>query len=75
MTCNNVLADKWRAYQRKCEQADQTGKDNEPVMLDAKDLPANFGNTFRGKILDDLGILRICCRRHMLGHVDMIDVI
>jgi DNA-directed RNA polymerase subunit N (RpoN/RPB10) len=26
-----------------------------------------------GKAMNDLGLTRYCCRRHMLGHVDVID--
>jgi DNA-directed RNA polymerase subunit N (RpoN/RPB10) len=63
-----VLADKWVAYDKQVKEA-----------LDAKKEPAklheNFGDTFRGKIMDELGIVKQCCRRHMLGHVDLIDII
>lgn len=30
-------------------------------------------NENKAQVLDDLGIVRICCRRMMLGHVDMIS--
>lgn len=29
----------------------------------------------KGKLLDELKIVRMCCRRHILGHVDLIDKI
>jgi DNA-directed RNA polymerase subunit N len=29
----------------------------------------------KGKLLDELKIIRMCCRRHILGHVDLIDKI
>lgn len=32
-------------------------------------------DSYKGAILDELGLTRICCRRHMLTHVDLIDVI
>ncbi|MGC8597471.1 MAG: DNA-directed RNA polymerase subunit N [Thermocladium sp.] len=28
-----------------------------------------------GKVLDDLGLTRYCCRRTLLGHVELIDSI
>ena len=31
--------------------------------------------TPEGKILNELGLKRYCCRRIMLGHIDLIDVI
>ena len=29
-----------------------------------------FDSHVRGHVLDHLGLTKICCRRHMLGHVD-----
>jgi DNA-directed RNA polymerase subunit N (RpoN/RPB10) len=29
----------------------------------------------KGKLLDTLKVVRMCCRRHLLGHVDLIDKI
>ncbi|MDV0446988.1 hypothetical protein MsAg5_08560 [Methanosarcinaceae archaeon Ag5] len=29
----------------------------------------------KGKVLDDLGINRYCCRRMILSHIEMVDVI
>ncbi|NLI62741.1 MAG: DNA-directed RNA polymerase subunit N [Methanosarcinaceae archaeon] len=29
----------------------------------------------KGAVLDDLGITRYCCRRMLLSHIEMIDVI
>lgn len=84
-TCGKVLADKWRSYQQKCQEYEnpaeehaeedrstkaQTQKDN-PRVKQSKS--KNFEPAYRGGILDDLGITKICCRRHMLGHVDCID--
>ncbi|MBC7114606.1 MAG: DNA-directed polymerase subunit [Archaeoglobi archaeon] len=28
-----------------------------------------------GKVLDDLGVTRYCCRRMLLTHVDLIDLV
>lgn len=81
-TCGKVLADKWKAYIEQCQQQDAdvaststgtgtgTGKSSGDVPLHH-----NFDPVTRGKIMDSLGITRICCRRHMLGHVDLIDSI
>jgi DNA-directed RNA polymerase subunit N (RpoN/RPB10) len=90
-TCGKVLADKWRAYERMCAEADEalaaetegaggsdSGSDAGGTSASASSastaapktraryLPARYG-----PILDALGIARICCRRHMLGHVDL----
>ena len=42
------------------------GKDKKPESK-------YFKEPFRKAILDELELDRYCCRRHMLGHVDIID--
>ena len=32
---------------------------------------SNMEKTVEGKILDQMGLTKICCRRHMLTHVDI----
>ncbi len=73
-TCGKVLADKWAEYERRISQH------NDAKGVAPKNTTAPSGATvvldsFRGDILNDLGITRMCCRRHMLTHVDLIDVI
>ena len=82
-TCGKVLADKWRDFERKCKAADDVATDSststaqQQLSDHAPDvhIPPNFGKKFHGKILDELGLDKICCRRHMLGHVDMMQII
>lgn len=69
MTCNKMLADKWKYYENECKKLDEENMDK---STDNKDLK-NMDPKNRGKILDDLGITRMCCRRCMLGCVDMMD--
>lgn len=84
-TCGKVLADKWEYYKERCRELEnQTGgvskKQNKDTKEDKKDkgeqdIPMSkyFSEPFKKQILDDLGLDRYCCRRHMLGHVDIID--
>ena len=85
-TCNKVLADRWVEYQRRCTALDrQDGEGGasssapSPSGVDASaaaaGLPADGAPTARGRILDELGVTRICCRRVMLTHVDLLPVI
>jgi DNA-directed RNA polymerase subunit N (RpoN/RPB10) len=67
-TCGKVLANKWEDYQKEVEKLE---KEKEKEGLPDK----RFDNLKTGKILDGLGLDRMCCRRHMLGHVDLIDII
>jgi DNA-directed RNA polymerase I, II, and III subunit RPABC5 len=64
-TCSKVLADKWEWYVRECAKIKERDGDAE----------AESASTSRGEIMDRLGLKRICCRRHFLGHVDMMDLI
>ena len=61
-TCNHVIGDKWEYYKRETEHLD-------------KDDASAAGKKTRAEVLDELGLKRICCRRHFLGHVDMMDKI
>lgn len=73
-TCNKVLGDKWEYYKEKVEEYKNTGEiDDGDVNNDV--VHTKDGQTKRGKLLDDMGIKRICCRRHLLTHVDLIDII
>jgi len=68
-TCGNVLADKYRFYlqeirKRKIQNGLQIDK---VIYLTQK----NIEKTHEGVVLDELGITNVCCRRHMLTHVDI----
>jgi DNA-directed RNA polymerase subunit N (RpoN/RPB10) len=74
-TCGNVIADKYRYYtsearRRKLESIHNSGKNNDikTVLYLTKDFKEK---TIEGQILDDIGITRMCCRRHFLTHVDI----
>ena len=41
---------------------------DEVIYLDKN----NVEKTPEGKVLDKLGLNKICCRRHMLTHVDIV---
>jgi len=68
-TCGTVLADKYRYYQnevrkRKIQQG--TSTDNVVYLTNN-----NVDKTPEGEVLDKLGLNNVCCRRHMLTHVDI----
>jgi DNA-directed RNA polymerase I, II, and III subunit RPABC5 len=69
VSCNNVLAGKWVPYTKKVEEfKKKDGRtDNELLYLTQE-----TKKSAEGRALDDLGILKQCCRRHMLTHVDLI---
>jgi DNA-directed RNA polymerase I, II, and III subunit RPABC5 len=73
-TCGNVIADKYRYYleevrkMKMCKVANGDSMDIEKVMYLTKE---NHEKTPEGIVLDNLGMTRMCCRRHFLTHVDI----
>ena len=68
-TCGKVLADKYLYYLKEVRSIQmERGEDPEKVVYLTLD---NVKKTPEGEILDKLGLHRICCRRHMLTHVDI----
>ena len=70
MNCGKVLADKWLYYQEKVKQLRGTNNLT-PIYMDGTSVP----DTVELKVLNELGLKRYCCRKHMLTHVDLIDKI
>ena len=68
-TCGNVLANKYRTYLeevRKKKLANGLNVDKVVYLsIEKKD------KTPEGEVLDELGLHNVCCRRHMLTHVDI----
>jgi DNA-directed RNA polymerase subunit N (RpoN/RPB10) len=68
-TCGFVLADKYRYFQdqtRKIKLREGTQVDKVVYLT-----KTNKEKTPEGMVLDSLGIIDPCCRRHMLTHVDV----
>lgn len=71
MNCGNVLADKWRYFQKRVQQLRSGTTDSSVVYMDGSTVP----DTAEKKVLDELNLKRYCCRKHLLTHVDLIDKI
>ena len=68
-TCGTVLADKYRYYQNEVRKRKiQQGTSVDKVVYLTNN---NVDKTHEGEILDQLGLNNVCCRRHMLTHVDI----
>lgn len=78
-TCGKVIADKWEYYKEKSKIIDQnvdvSNLTIEDLNISQSKKTTYFDSVSKGKLLDELGLNKICCRRHMLGHVDLIDII
>ena len=68
-TCGKVLADKYLWYIKEVRKIKiSKGLNTEEVIyLDNK----NLKKTPEGVVLDKLNLTKMCCRRHMLTHVDI----
>lgn len=68
-TCGNVLADKYLYYLKEVRaiKVKQNLDENEVIYL----TETTVDKTPEGKVLDDLKLNKLCCRRHMLTHVDI----
>ena len=66
-TCGKILGDKYEYYKK------EMGKKGEDTIINVNTKTAQ--QTAEGKALDKLGLKRYCCRRTMLTHIDLIEVI
>lgn len=71
-TCGNVLGNKWLTYADKCKDIDSK---SDELDAENKRKESPDGKTERGKILDELGITKMCCRTMLLTTVDMSAII
>jgi DNA-directed RNA polymerase subunit N len=74
MTCGKVLADKWRYVERRMEERVKKPDEMNAASL-AGAIESSSEKTDLGKLMDELGLDKLCCRRHVLGHVDLVDAI
>jgi DNA-directed RNA polymerase subunit N len=68
-TCGNVLGDKYRWYKDRVSKMkiDQNIEPNKVIYL-----TKNYNKKApEGIVMDELNLNKMCCRRHMLTHVDI----
>ncbi len=78
-TCGNVTGDKWDAFVSTVVERKNVSTENVSSKLDIEyiniDDDGKIEKTIEGKVLDDFGIHRYCCRRMFLGNVHLISYI
>jgi DNA-directed RNA polymerase I, II, and III subunit RPABC5 len=68
-TCGGVLADKYRYFIDEVRRIKiQKGSQVDKVVYLTKEI---MDKTPEGEVLDSLSLHNVCCRRHMLTHVDI----
>ena len=70
VTCGKILADKVNTYNNLVRNDPNKKTDN---VINIKS--SSVTKSAEGYALDNLGLKRYCCRRHMLTYVDLIEVI
>jgi len=70
-TCGKLLADKMNKYQELVRSHPNKTSDDNIITIDSQTIK----KTPEGEALDKLGLKRYCCRRHMLTHQDLIEII
>jgi DNA-directed RNA polymerase I, II, and III subunit RPABC5 len=72
-TCGNVIADKYRYYLEKVRERKINNSQGDDVIYLTRQRIANHQveQTVEGQVMDSLGLTNVCCRRHMLTHVDI----
>lgn len=68
-TCGMVLGDKYEYYCKEVRKRKmEKGLDNSKVIY----LTTEFRDkTPEGEVLDELNLTKMCCRRHLMTHVDI----
>ena len=67
-TCGNVLADKYLYILKEVRKIKVTKNISDEVVYLDESKPLK---TPEGEVLDKLNLHKMCCRRHMLTHVDI----
>jgi len=68
-TCGAVIADKYRYYLEEVRKRKLAkDMDVDKVVYLTKEFSEK---TPEGEVMDELGLNKLCCRRHMLTHVDI----
>jgi DNA-directed RNA polymerase subunit N len=75
-TCGKMLADKSAYYKRELLKKRMSNKDEDPESELVLNLNVEeIKKTPAGEIMDDLGLIRKCCRKTMLTNIELIDEI
>jgi|UniRef100_A0A6C0DQF0 DNA-directed RNA polymerase subunit N (RpoN/RPB10) len=66
-TCSKVIADKYDYYHQEKNKLKADKKDDPNLKY--------FSDIHTKEILDNMGLIRYCCRRSVMSAVDLMDVI
>jgi DNA-directed RNA polymerase I, II, and III subunit RPABC5 len=68
-TCGKVIGNKYEYYQKEVRKIKMSrNMEVDKVIYLTEDF---IDKTPEGEVLDKLGLNKMCCRRHLLTHVDI----
>ena len=71
VSCGKILGSKWNKYQELVNSDPNLKLQPETINVNSTDIQ----KTIQGKAMDEVGCFRDCCRRHLLTHVDLTEII
>lgn len=66
-SCGKEISSYYRAYEREVRKKKQASGVNDVIYL----TKVHAEKTAEGEVLDNLQIHKMCCRRHLLTHVEI----
>jgi DNA-directed RNA polymerase subunit N (RpoN/RPB10) len=78
-SCGKVLANKYVYFQNQLEikkkelKKNSVNDNNDPLFIDIN--APIVKKTIAGEIMDELGLIRICCRKTLLTSINIVDEI
>ncbi len=81
-TCGKVVAHLWEPYLEKVQKISLETREDEILKGDQSSIDHKYRfvnvetlreKTKEGKVLDELGVKKYCCRRMMLCNVDLME--
>lgn len=75
-TCGKILGNEYDYFIEKViERKKKEKKENEKLSVINLNNQSKLEKTIEGKVLDEIGCIRMCCRSKMLTHIPLIDEI
>jgi len=71
MTCGNMLASKYRRYEDLVSKYQGSDTAVKPLITNNIDIVSKT-QTPEAKALDEVGLVRYCCRRHFITHTETV---
>lgn len=70
-SCSKIIADKYEYYQKRvAELKRKENQQDKPSVINMN--VDEVKKTVEGRVLDDMGLTRLCCRKIMLSHIDFV---